>query len=241
MKFAGVSTRATGSGSPPPDRKDCYCGGVECHSGSFDFPWRNQDTSRSRITSSVLRRGCYTNRAPLFHFFHGILGVNDFRDLKTSRSKIRLLAGEARGRGAGDGNKGASSDWSSWEEIASRLVIITPLTRLPLPPIALPIIFVIELLAARDEIAPSFYSLVVLFLSHATHLVRPPTSLASSLSSTRFPFPSPPAPPDFRVRGEYHRGEILVDCPFTPGAAVFSCTLGYLEGAPSGSVKSHAR
>lgn len=55
--------------------------------------------------------------------------------------------------GPDSGNGGASSDWSGREEIASRLVIITPLTQLTSPPIALPIIFVIEPFGARDEIA----------------------------------------------------------------------------------------
>lgn len=91
--------------------------------------------------------------------------ANGSRDLKTSCSKIRLPSrgtrGEKEGRrgakggedGPGSGNGGASSDWSGREEIASRLVIITPLTQLTSPPIALPIIFVIEPFGARDEIA----------------------------------------------------------------------------------------
>lgn len=57
--------------------------------------------------------------------------------------------------GPGSGNGGASSDWSGREEIASRLVIITPLTQLPSPPIALPIIFVIEPFGARATKSPS--------------------------------------------------------------------------------------
>jgi len=57
--------------------------------------------------------------------------------------------------GPGSGNGSASSDWSGREEIASRLVIITPLTQLPSPPIALPIIFVIEPFGARATKSPS--------------------------------------------------------------------------------------
>lgn len=94
--------------------------------------------------------------------------ANGSRDLKTSCSKIRLPSrrggrgevdrgdDEDGGRewdGPGSGNGGASSDWSGREEIASRLVIITPLTQLPSPPIALPIIFVIEPLRCSREIA----------------------------------------------------------------------------------------
>lgn len=95
--------------------------------------------------------------------------ANGSRDLKTSCSKIRLPLRATRGGeggrapregedGPGSGNGGASSDWSGREEIASRLVIITPLTQLPSPPIARPIIFVIEPFGARATKSPSSVS-----------------------------------------------------------------------------------
>lgn len=114
-----------------------------------------------------------------------IVDEEEFRDLKTSRWKIRLLASKAR-EGSRGGNEGASSDWSGREEIASRLVIITPLTRLPLPPIVLSIIFVIELLATKSPSTaptpppppPPFLSTSLVYLVQS----RPTTTV--SLSST---------------------------------------------------------
>lgn len=101
--------------------------------------------------------------------------------LKNSITVAQDAAGGQKGAkggedGPGSGNGGASSDWSGREEIASRLVIITPLTQLTSPPIALPIIFVIEPFGARDEIA---------FLSLAPSIlrVRPP-SVVTPLSRT---------------------------------------------------------
>lgn len=108
-----------------------------------------------------------------------IVDEEEFRDLKTSRWKIRLLAWKAR-EGSRGGNEGASSDWSGREEIASRLVIITPLTRLPLPPIVLSIIFVIELLATKSPSTPSSLSFDVARI----YLVQSRPTTTVSLSST---------------------------------------------------------
>lgn len=77
----------------------------------------------------------------------------------TLRGRGNDDGGEGRERGPGSGNGGASSDWSGREEIASRLVIITPLTQLPSPPIALPIIFVIEPFGAHTTKSPSSWLL----------------------------------------------------------------------------------
>lgn len=137
----------------------------------------------------------------------------EFRDLKTSRWKIRLLAWKAR-EGSRGGNEGASSDWSGREEIASRLVIITPLTRLPLPPIVLSIIFVIELLATKS---PSNNPPPPPFLSTSpVYLVQSRPTATVSLSSTSISSRVQRSIFDTRVA----RAErtLIIDLPPTPPA-----------------------
>lgn len=131
-------TRNTLRELPWSDKKDRYCRtGVASRilrflRASF-VPWKKEKQT-----------WVYGRGTP-----YGMRESNNFRDLKTSCCRNSITHGRAR-EGSSNGNEGASSDWSSPEEIASRLVIITPLTQLPLPPIALSIIFVIELLATKS-------------------------------------------------------------------------------------------
>lgn len=168
----------------------------------------------SRVSSRTPRfprRGKRTAEELCFRARHrSIVETSDFRDLKTSCSKIRLLGRKAR-EGSRHGNGGASSDWYSREEIASRLVIITTLTQLPLPPIVLPIIFVIELLATKS---PSilFSAPSRSFVRHSfAYLAAPATLSHAPLSSTPISFRASACSVEFwQPAGENERGLSLI-------------------------------
>lgn len=182
LKFGTVSaTRATGSETLWSDKKDCYCS----ESSGIENPsiWKillfeaarkceglaEGDSTWNEVAARSHRRG-----EQLLRFENELL-------------KNSITHGKAR-EGTGHGNGGASSDWSSREEIASRLVIITPLTQLPLPPIVLPIIFVNELLATKSPSIPILCHLSFIPCWLASLVPSTPSSvfiLSTSISSFR--------------------------------------------------------